>query len=655
MRTRTTSSHQRARVVDLVLLVLAATALVAIGLAIIRGDGTAGHFPALVGPSLVLVGVVLAGRVTRPVAGFHTAREALERAERRHRVLAESTADATILVDRAGVVVEASPGYGEVIGDPNADPVGRHLLRRVHPDVRDSAMRRLDDVLSRPGARFRAEVPIVNDDGEERWLEVRATNLLEDPDVGVLIVNLHDVTDRRVAEEQLRHQAFHDPVTGAANRALLTDQVLAANRRRSRAGGTSALVLLDLDDFSGVNERLGHDGGDLLLRQVHQRLLAVVRAGDTVARLGGDQFAVLIAQAHEGPDEALAMARRITARLDEPYRISGTSVIIGTSIGVAVASDPAADADELLRDAAVALSHAKAAGRGHVTLFEPAMRDAALDRLRIEADLLVALERDELVLHYQPLVELRTGKVAGVEALIRWIHPVVGLVPPDRFIGLAEQNGMIVPIGEWVIRRACTAAAGWRATLGHDLEVSVNVSARQLVSNTLVPTIGLAVAESGMAPGDLTVEITESAVVTDPELAARRLGEIRELGVQVAIDDFGTGYSSLSYLQHLPVDVLKIDRSFINGITAEAPPPPIVQGLVDLAATLGLATVAEGVEHGHQVDYLRSLGCTYGQGFHFARPLPESDVLERVGQGPLGAGRSAVVENESSDPRGSLM
>jgi diguanylate cyclase (GGDEF)-like protein len=516
----------------------------------------------------------------------------------------------------------------------------------VHPESRAVAVQAFEDVVARPGAQIRAEVPILNDDGLERWLDVRVSNLLDDPDVGFVLVNLHDVTDRHVAEEQLRHQAYHDPVTGAANRAALTDRITAATPRPGEAAGTSALVLLDLDDFSGVNERLGHDGGDLLLRQVHQRLLAVVRAGDTVARLGGDQFAILIAQAHEGPDEALAMANRVISRLSEPYQISGVSVVVGTSIGVAVADAYPADPDALLRDAAVALSRAKATGRGHVTLFEPSMREAAIDRLRLEADLLVALEREELTLHYQPIVDMATGRIAGAEALIRWIHPDLGMVPPDRFIGLAEQNGLIVPIGEWVVRTACAAAAEWRRALGLALEVSVNVSARQLVSDALVPTIGRAVADSSLEPSQLTVEITESAVVTDPELAARRLAEIRVIGVRVAIDDFGTGYSSLSYLQQLPVDVLKIDRSFVRGITADAPPPPIIRGLVDLATTLGLETVAEGVEEAHQLEFLRSVGCTYGQGYHFARPTPEPELLGVLGR---------ATRNEPSDPHGSLM
>jgi diguanylate cyclase (GGDEF)-like protein/PAS domain S-box-containing protein len=625
-------------IVDVLLLLSACSMLVLAGLWMRDpGGATAGARPSLgvvcigLAAALAVRGIVLAGDRART-------RGDLDRARRRYQVLTANSADATMLVDGAGVVVEASTSYAEVIGDPNADPVGRQVFRRLHPEARDDARRAFEAVLARAGGRVDAEVPIVNDDGSERWLEVRVANLLDDPDVGLVLVNVHDITARRVAEEQLRHQAYHDPVTGAANRAMLADQVAVANRRHQQSGATSALLLLDLDDFSAVNERLGHDGGDMLLRQVHERLLAVVRAGDTVARLGGDQFAVLIAQAGEGPEEALAMATRIAGRLGDSYRINGESMLLGATIGIALAADSAVDHDALLRDAAVALSHAKASGRSGVALFEPSMREAAIDRLRLEADLVVALERDQFQLHFQPLVDLDSGVVRGLEALIRWFHPDVGLIPPDRFVPLAEQNGLIVPIGEWVLRRSCAAAAGWSSVLGADLEMSVNVSARQLASDTLVPTIRLALAESGVPPSSLVIEITESTLVTDPRLAAGRLSAVRDLGVRVAIDDFGTGYSSLSYLQQLPVDVLKIDRSFVNAITAGAPPPPIVRGLVDLAGTLGLATVAEGVEHQHQLDYLRTVGCRFGQGFLFSRPVAEADVVTMVTRPLIEAG-----------------
>ena len=632
------SAHGRpvTRIVELVSLVAVAAALAATG-AWARSLDTPDQTIGTIGTvNLVLAGAI-GVRGALVLKGRERARREVARLVRRHEVLAANSADATILVDRHGTVVEASSSYPTVIGDPDAEPVGRNVFARLHPDAHAEAKRALEGVLASVGGRVDAELPIVNENGLERWMSVRVTNLLDDPDVGLVLINLHDITDRKVAEEQVLHQARHDPVTGAANRGLLVDVMSRANGRTGDSGSSSAILLLDLDDFSSVNERLGHDGGDVLLRQVHQRLLATVRAGDTVARLGGDQFAMLVALRASGPDDAVAMATRIIQRMADPFRINGETVVVGATIGVAEAV-VGVDPDSLLRDAAVALSHAKSTGSREIVVFDQALRDAAIDRLRLEADLVVALERSQFELHYQPLVGLRDASVVGVEALLRWEHPDVGLIPPDRFIPLAERNGLIVPIGEWVIRQACAAAARWTEQMGRDVEISVNVSARQLNSDTLVPTIRLALAETGLPASSLVVEITETDLVTDPELASRRLTAVRDLGVRVAIDDFGTGYSSLSYLQQLPVDILKIDRSFIAGIVADAAPPALVKGLVELAHTLGLDTVAEGVEHPHQLAFLRSIGCRHGQGYLFARPAPEASVVAIIGGELLGAG-----------------
>jgi diguanylate cyclase (GGDEF)-like protein len=451
-----------------------------------------------------------------------------------------------------------------------------------------------------------------------------------------VLVNLHDVTDRHLAEEELRHQAYHDPVTGAGNRSMLAERIEQATLRYDEEGGSRALLLVDIDEFARVNERFGHERGDALLRELNERLRSVVRSGDTVARLGGDEFALLIAQTYRGADEASVLAERILRRIAEPFVVAGETLLLSGTIGIAVASS-VADHERLLRDAGVALASAKVEGKGRFVVFEPSMRHDAINRLRLETDLVVALERDQFVLHYQPLLDLQSGVVRGVEALLRWDHPEVGLIPPDRFIPLAEQNGLIVPIGEWVIRTASATAALWRRALGSDLEMSVNVSARQLTSEALVPTVQLALAESGLPPSKLVVEITETTLIADSNLAASRLAELRQIGVRIAIDDFGTGYSSLSYLQQFPVDVLKIDRTFVNAIVDDGPLPPLVHGLVELAKTLGLEIVAEGIEYEHQFDHLRAEGCQFGQGYYFSRPLPEAEALTLIGRHPLSA------------------
>jgi len=392
-----------------------------------------------------------------------------------------------------------------------------------------------------------------------------------------------------------------------------------------------------VDGFRSVNDRFGHDAGDEVLREIARRLRDTVRSGDTVGRLGGDEFAVLIEDNHAYADEARTTAERILQALSIPVELHGQLFVASASIGVAV-GDATAGADDLLRNADIAMHRAKAAGRARVVVYDPDMGTAAGEALRLEADLAAAVDEEQFVVMYQPVVELARGHIVGFEALVRWRHPDLGLLGPDRFIPLAEETGLIVPLGRWVLGTACDAAVRWRdrGPDGVPLTMAVNLSARQLASDGIVADVRTALDRAGLDAGCLVLEMTETSLVADPTEAARRLRRLHDLGVRLAVDDFGTGYSSLSYLRQFPVDILKIDRSFVETITDRDAVPPIVRGLIDLGRTLDLEIVAEGIEREEQREGLRHRGCDLGQGYLFARPLPEPEVEELLRSGVPG-------------------
>jgi diguanylate cyclase (GGDEF)-like protein/PAS domain S-box-containing protein len=547
--------------------------------------------------------------------------------ERYAKAIARNSSDAAAILDADGRLRGHAPRLAELVGHSGAQTDGVDPTGLLAPDDVEVWRGIFGRSLRRPGETFDVELRVVQRDGADQWLAVRLVNLLDDPDIGGVVVNLHDISDRKRAEAELAHQAFHDGLTGLANRALFTDRVEQALRRNSRDGAQAAVLFLDLDAFKAVNDSLGHAVGDDLLRAVARRLEASVRAGDTVARLGGDEFAVLVEQATGVMAEAEFVADRILAALQRPVTLGGQALVANASVGIAV-SDPAATSASLLRDADVAMYKAKAAGKGRRVLYQPDMRLAAVQRLELEGDLSSALRRGELRLVYQPVVALADERVTGFEALLRWEHPRLGDVPPDRFVPVAEETGAIVPIGRWILAEACHTAARWQAEYPGDepLTMSVNVSGRQLVEPLLVDDVTAALRASGLDPRSLVLEVTETALVTDVVGAAARLQALRGLGVSIAIDDFGTGYSSLNYLRQFPVDILKIDRSFISGITDRDEIPAIVRGLLDLGRTLDLAMVAEGVELDVQRDLLRAEDCRLAQGFLFARPLERHDA-----------------------------
>jgi len=447
--------------------------------------------------------------------------------------------------------------------------------------------------------------------------------------------------------EELRHQAFHDSLTGLANRALFRDRVEhAVARRPGPEAGLVAVLFLDLDDFKTINESLGHVGGDQLLAAVADRLRTCLRTSDTAARLGGDEFAVLLEDLRD-ESEATHVAQRIIDALRTPIRIGGTAAVIATSIGIAASAPGDDGATELLRNADFAMYQAKHRGKGRYEFFRPSLREAATERSALEALLRGAEERGELRLRYQPIVDLADGTIVGLEALVRWQAPGRGLLMPSDFIGLAEESGLIVQIGRWVLDQATTQTQAWRVTYGLDrLTVGVNLSARQFQHPDLVAEVGGALAASGLDPSRLILEITESVLMQTTTTTIGKLGDLRRIGVRLAIDDFGTGYSSLGYLERFPVDILKIDKTFIDGVGERGNRPVLARAIVQLGRALDLSVVAEGIERPGQVRVLRRLGCTRGQGYLFARPLTEAE-LEPI----LARGSIAMPRPEATSPR----
>jgi diguanylate cyclase (GGDEF)-like protein len=450
--------------------------------------------------------------------------------------------------------------------------------------------------------------------------------------VSGFVANFRDITDRKNLEDQLAHQAFHDPLTGLANRALLLDRIdhaLATARRDPKRH--LALLYLDLDDFKTVNDALGHEAGDKLLREAADRLAAGLRPGDTASRLGGDEFAVLL----EGlPDRDLAyeIGARLLESLQAPFDASGEGVFVNASIGIAV-STGLDDAAGLLRNADLAMYRAKNEGKGRFEIYEAGMHAVVVDRMALKADMRRGLAEDEFEPYYQPIVDLETGRITGVEALVRWNHPERGVVAPVAFIPLAEETGLIIPIGSRVLHRACADAAKWLAEFGDRApkSMSVNLSPRQIQDPGVVAEVELALSQSGLEPSALTLEITESFLLDDTESAAVTLAQLKALGIRIALDDFGTGYSSLTHLDRFPVDVLKIDKSFVDALGSnDGERSSLVGAIVNLGMMLGLHVTAEGIEGSGQLASLRSMGCELGQGFLFAKPMDAAALCETM-------------------------
>jgi diguanylate cyclase (GGDEF)-like protein/PAS domain S-box-containing protein len=454
--------------------------------------------------------------------------------------------------------------------------------------------------------------------------------------------------DLHEAQGTLQHMALHDPLTELPNRTLLLDRLERSVQRLTRSHRVGALLLIDLDEFKTVNDTMGHPVGDAVLTTIALRLCAELRDIDTAARIGGDEFAVVLEDLATD-DDATDIAERIRVALAAPFDIDGSELRPSASIGIATARDGSESAAELLRNADLAMYAAKQAGRNRCVVYVPAMHADAIERLALERALRSAVHRGELVLHYQPTVDLNDGHVTGVEALIRWQHPELGLVPPARFIPLAEETGLIVPIGQWVLHEACSQMSTWKQRDPErfgPMRVNVNLSARQLERAGVVTAVRNALEQSGLDPQCLVLELTESILASSEELVGR-LRELRALGVRLAVDDFGTGYSSLAYLRQFPLDILKIDRAFVSGITTRPTDAALASTIIELGRALDLTTVAEGIEDPTQFELLRSLGCTMGQGFWMAKPLPADELTEFVEAAPA---RAALVPRPATTP-----
>ena len=564
-------------------------------------------------------------------------REALRQSEERFRSLVQNASDVIAILDSHGYVGYASPAVQSVWGLTAEQVRGLRLLDLVHPEERASAEAYFASVLSQPDATVDHELRLQHHDGTWRDFEVVATNMLQHAAVEGIVATCRDITQRKQYDRELSRLAFSDTLTGLPNRALMTDRLTHALARADRQERQVAVLFLDLDRFKVVNDSLGHASGDGLLVEVAQRISSCLRTGDTAARLGGDEFTVLLEDVDD-PRQAVEVAQRIAESLRKPVVLDGREVFVSASIGIAMSSPHVTAADSVLRNADLALYRAKADGRARHAVFDPSMEAHAVERLEMETNLRHALDRDELRVHFQPVVDLTDGAINEVEALVRWQRPGFGLVSPTAFIPIAEETGLIVPIGQWVLEEACRCAQRWQShrfgTRG--LVVSVNLSARQYQHPELLSDIQRTLEETGLDPRLLKLEITESVVMQDAQATIETLQALKALGIRVAIDDFGTGYSSLSYLKRLPVDTLKIDRSFVNGLGSDTQDTAIVDSVIALARTLQLSVTGEGVETPSQAKHLRQLGCDRGQGFLFARPVPahEIDRLLREAHAP---------------------
>lgn len=574
--------------------------------------------------ALVLALVLVAGLVARE-REWRARVAATGETEARFRNLVQQSSDVTLVLDGAGAIQFASSAATHTFGRAGATLIGELITTLVHPDD-ESAVRRFLETA--PGSRGRtaSEWRVRGAGGQWLWTENTATDLSREPAVGGIVLHVRDISERRSQESRLTHQAFHDALTRLANRSLFLNRVGHAVARAPRRPRPSAVLFLDLDDFKKVNDSLGHGVGDELLIAGAARLSTCVRPGDTIARLGGDEFAVLLEDLDD-MSHAVQIAERISTALRTPFRMQGRDVFIGVSIGIAaVTADDSPD--DVLRNADLAMYFAKGRDKGRWAIYAPEMHAQVLDRLELEADLRAAVAAGDIHVEYQPIVHLESGRVFGAEALVRWRHATRGPVSPARFVSLAEETGLIVPIGRHVLREACRTARACRMRTrgGRPPRMSVNLSARHFQEASLVEDVSQALAESGLDARSLTLEITESVLMQRSEQTLETLRRLKDLGLHLAIDDFGIGYSSLGYLQQFPIDMLKIDRTFVEVVGGQGGEPVLARAIIALGQALRLDTVAEGIERTEQREGLRALGCALGQGYLFARPMPALEL-----------------------------
>src|SRR4051812_6088430 len=526
--------------------------------------------------------------------------------------------DLLAIADRRGYLTCLNPEWEAVLGWSRDELMAEPYLNFIHPEDVERTCQEIARATGADPCTTRYENRLRTRDGVWRWLLWSAR---WDGEEWSAVAK--DITTRK----ELERHSLHDALTGVANRALATDRLAAAIARLGRSAGAAVALLVDVDDLTTINDTHGHAGGDIVLRAIADRLTERLRAADTVGRFGGDRFLVVAEGLADGGASGVeAVIERVHGAFSRPIPTRNGLITVTGSVGVAVAREPGVDPEELIRDADVALRRAKSHGRGHAEVFDAALAEEVRHRLALAAELRGALQRDELEVHFQPLVSMLDGHPIGCEALLRWDHPSRGELLPGAFLRIAEDDGLIVPIGAWVLEESCRQLATWRAQ-GRDLWVSVNVSARQLAQLDFVAVVERALRETGVPPSSICLEVTETAVLRRPDVAREALKALRVLGVRVALDDFGLGYSSLTHLKALPVDVVKVDRSFVADLVDSTQDRAVVEAVLTLARRMGLTVIAEGVETADQDALLRQMGCPVVQGYLYGRPLPAADVL----------------------------
>jgi diguanylate cyclase (GGDEF)-like protein/PAS domain S-box-containing protein len=580
---------------------------------------------AIMGAFVVVFVIWMAGATMRKK---EEAEAQMSLSEDRFRSLIQDSSDITLVMDEIGYCTFVSPASEALLGYLPEELIGKMATDLVHPDdegrVRDRLGADFQEAFGSALLQFRMQRR------DTTWCDVEAviSNQIARPSVAGYVAHVRDVTERKEFEALLAHRALHDPLTGLANRQLILDRAEQMINRARRSFEPIAAYFIDLDNFKDANDSLGHEAGDRLLQAVGARFESILRSSDTVGRLGGDEFVILAegVSLSEGPG---LVSDRIREVLREPFYVEGFEsipIVVTASIGVAVGDRPSAQ--ELLRDADIALYRSKSGGRDQAVIFEPAMQVVIADRLELRSDLETALANDEFFLLYQPIVDLNSTDIRGVEALIRWRHPTRGVIAPNDFIPMLEDCGLIVEVGRWVLDTACRQAGLWRE-LGFTATMSINVSMRQLESESFVGDVARALELNHLDPSTLVLEVTETALMKDAGSTISRLHALKALGVKIAIDDFGTGYSSLAYLRQFPVDVLKIDRSFISSMDGSSDSIALLRTLVELGRALGIDTLAEGIEEESQLEYLRQHQCQTGQGFIFSKPV-EPAMIEAL-------------------------
>jgi diguanylate cyclase (GGDEF)-like protein/PAS domain S-box-containing protein len=548
------------------------------------------------------------------------------RGEERFQTLVQNASDVILVVRPDTTITYQTPSALKILGYAPGTLEGRLFADLIHPDDVEQSLAGYTVAL-RSGTSVTAQWRVKHFDDSWRHVEVITTNLLSDLTVEGMVLTMRDVGERMGLEEELKHQAFHDSLTGLANRPLFYDRLEQALLRAARSSTSLAVLFIDLDDFKVVNDSMGHPAGDDLLITVAKRISGSLRASDTAARFGGDEFAVLLEQTTDSR-EVFEVANRIILDLAVPVEMQGHQIVPRASMGIVLSPAGTDDPADLMQAADVAMYAAKTNGKGHYQLYEPALQTAIVDRLKQTTDMQRATELREFELYYQPIVRLADGGLVGHEALVRWNHPERGLLPPSEFIPLAEETGLIVALGRWVLQEACRQTRLWQLqhACARVFRTSVNVSAKQFQHVDFVKEVATALREAGLHPQSLILEITEGILVENVEAIIVRMWELKEIGVSLAIDDFGTGYSSLSYLRDFPVDILKLDKSFVDDLGGPTENGALAESIVMLANRLHLQTIAEGIETESQLEVLRSFACQLGQGFYFAKPLTTSNV-----------------------------